>query len=231
MNSKRITYISLGIVFAISLPIAIFGPREFIQELAAIPMVVALVAAIFQILRDQAGHERALLAADHQNRFVLGVSSHMANIAFDKHVEFCEEYIKEAHEALRTIFRDGPSSSALKHSTNLFDVREKFAVWMTSEIEKDLEPFETALRKMGASAGYVDSTTGNTEALQRPQHINRMYKLLAQLTDQKEWEGEELTDELAVSWQIRRLRAMLGTEELSKMRQIIIDKAAKELRA
>jgi hypothetical protein len=28
----------------------------------------------------------------------------MANVAFDKHSEFCEKYMKEVHETLKTLF-------------------------------------------------------------------------------------------------------------------------------
>jgi hypothetical protein len=31
---------------------------------------------------------------EFRNRFALGATSHMANVAFDKYVEFCEEYMK-----------------------------------------------------------------------------------------------------------------------------------------
>jgi len=155
----------------------------------------------------------------------------MANVAFDKHVEFCEEYVKEAHETLYTIFREGASEEVLKYAANLRRIQQKYAVWITTKIEQDLEPFQVALRQMGASAGYVASTVGDRSATQRQQHINRMYTILAQVTGVKEWEGQELTDDLAVSSQIRQLRAILGTEELSKMRHTIVAKAVKELRA
>ncbi len=230
MTRDQFTYRSLAAVFVISLAIVIFGTREIIQDLAGIPLVVSLVAVLYQIMRDQITHDRALLAMDHQNRFALGASSHMANVAFDKHVEFCEEYVREALEALHTIFRAGPTKDVLKHATKLHSVREKYAVWVTSKIEEDLQPFETALGQLGVSAGYVDSTTGNPSAQQRKQHIDRMYKILAKITDSKEWDGQELTDELAVSTQIRQLRAILGIEELNEMRQTLVAKAAKGLR-
>jgi hypothetical protein len=230
MTKNQITYTSLAAVFIISLSVVIFVTREIIQIFAGIPLVVSLVAVLYQIMRDQVTHDRALLAMDHQNRFALGASSHMANVAFDKHVEFCEEYVKAALEALQSIYRAGPSQDQLKHSAKLLSVREKYAVWITSKIEEDLQPFETALRQMGASAGYVDSTTGDPSATQRQQHINLMYTILAKITNQKEWEGQELTDELAVSTLIRRLRAILGTEELNEMRHTLVAKAVKELR-
>jgi hypothetical protein len=103
-------------------------------------------------------------------------------------------------------------------------------VWVTNDIENDLEPFEKALRQMGASAGYVASTTGDWSAAQRPQHLDRMYKIFAQVTGEKEWDGEGLTDDLAISSQVRYLRGVLGIEELNTMRQVIVTRAMKEFR-
>ena len=45
------------------------------------------------------------------------------------------------------------------------------------------------------------------------------------------FQGEKLTDELAISKMIRRLRMILGTEELMEMRSTIVSKAIAELRA
>lgn len=231
MTRNQITYTGIATVFIISATIFILAgdKSEIVQALSGIPLVSSLVGALFQIMRDHASHERTLLAMDHQNRFVLGASSHMANIAFDKHVEFCEEYVREANEALYTIFRHGPSGKVLEHAANLYRIQQKHAVWLTSKIEQDLEPFQAALRQMGASAEYVRETTGDPTAAQRQEHINRMYTILAKVTGSKEWDGKELTDELAVTSQIRQLRAILGTEELNEMRRALVTKAVSEL--
>lgn len=229
MAKKEWTYSALFVVMAASLSLVVFGTGELIKELAGVPLILALVAALFQIVRDQSAHERSELLMQYQNSFAIGATSHMANVAFDKHAEFCEEYIKESYAALQTIFREGPTSDALSHATALARIRERFAVWLTAKIENDLQPFETALQQMGASAGYVDSTVGDRTATQRKEHIDRMYKILAKLTNLKEWEGEELTDELAISTQIQQLRSILGTDELSELRQSLLIRAVQQL--
>lgn len=229
MKSKAKTYSVLVAVMAASLALMFFGAGEFIKELAGIPLVGALLVVLLQIVRDQTAHERSELLMRYQNSFAMGATSHMANVAFNKHVEFSEEYIKESYAALQTIFRKGPTQEALSHSDILASVREKYAVWLTPRMEKDLQPFEMALRQMGASAGYVQATVGDRTATQRQEHINRMYEILARLTSLKEWEGEELTDELAISTQIQQLRSILGTDELSKLRQSLLMRAVKEL--
>lgn len=232
MGRKQITYAVITSVFVFSLGFLIWSElnNKALEFLAGIPLVSALVVALFQIMRDQAAYERDQLLMDYQNRFVLGASSHMANLAFDRHVEFCEEYIHEAHEALNTLYRKGPSEEALTHAGNLSLIRRKHAMWIADEIEHDLEPFEKALRQMGASAGYVAATTGDYSAAQRPAHLDRMYKIFSQVTGEKEWDGETLMDSLAITSQVRYLRGVLGIEELNKMRQAIVTKAMNEFR-
>ena len=198
-----------------------------IQFLAGIPLVGSLVAALVQILRDQAAHERAMLILAEQNRFSLGASSHMASVAFDKHVQFSEEYAEEVHKALTTLFREGPTPEVLQHTGALYRLQQKYAVWLTSELEKDLETFESALRRIGANAGYVYGTSSGEH---RQQKLDAMYQTFAQVMGFEEWQGQPLTDELAVSMLIRRLRAILGTEELTEMRSAIVAKAIAELR-
>lgn len=229
MQGKTKTYAAYVAVMAASLALMYWGASELIKELAGIPLVGALVAALFQIIRDENAHERSELLMRYQNSFAMGATSHMANVAFDKHVQFSEEYIKESYAALQTIFREGPTQEAVSHAFSLVGVRERYAVWLTAKIEKDLQPFELALRQMGASAGYVQATVGDRTATQRKEHIDRMYKILAKLTNLPEWKGEELTNELAISTQIQQLRSILGTDELSKLRQSLLTRAVKEL--
>lgn len=140
MTRTFITYAAIFAILVVSLILVAWLPDgNFIQSIAAIPLVGSLMAALFQILRDQAAYERDLAKQDAQNRFSLGASSHMANVAFDKHVLFSEEYVAEIHEALRTLFREGPTPEVLKHTSALYALQQKYAVWLTQKIEQDLE--------------------------------------------------------------------------------------------
>ncbi len=227
MSQTKKTYLSIAVVFIASLIFLYWHPGgDAIQFLAGIPLVGSLVAFLFQILRDQAAHEREMLILDAQNRFSLGASSHMANVAFDKHVQFSEEYAEEVHKTLTTLFREGPTTQVLTHTGNLYKLQQKYAVWLTTKLEKDLESFESALRSIGANAGYVYNTSGTED---RQQKLDAMYQTFAEVMGFEEWQGEKLTDNLAVSMLIRRLRKILGTEELTEMRSTIVSKAISEL--
>lgn len=217
--------LSLGLFF-------VLPSGEFIQLLAAIPLVGSLVAVLVQTLRDQVAHDRALTMFAAEKLFTIGASSHMANIAFDKHVQFSEEYAKEVHETLMTLSREGPTENALRHATNLYILRQKHAVWLTVKLEADLELFESALRKLGSNAYMVKSSPGAPKPLQL---VKAMYKnfadvMGADIMGSNDWEGEELSEERAISAVIRRLRGILGTEELAEMRSAIIARSMQELR-
>ena len=81
----------------------------------------------------------------------------MANIAFDKHVLFCEKYIAGVNGALDTLFRRGPHEDVLKDADTLFNLRRNWVLWLTPEIEAGLVNFEGALRKIGANAWLLES--------------------------------------------------------------------------
>ena len=231
MLRKYRVYITIGAVLITS-AIAMYLSRkqELLQVLMSIPFVGSLTGIIVQIFRDMAAHERAILLQEAGNQFALGIGSHMANTAFDKHVAFCSEYMAEAKSALSTLLRDGPSESVLKHGWKLREIKSNYDIWLSSELEQSLEPFESALVEIGANAHYLDmirESRNREEAKSRV--IEVMYNRFAELMGFKEWEGKELTDQLALVSIVRVLRKILGTEELISLRSSILKKANTEL--
>lgn len=233
MPSSRNIYIAVTVVFVLSLGLVLVLPNgELIQTLAAIPLVGSLVAALAQILRDQAAHERALTMFAAEKLFSVGASSHMANVAFDKHVAFSEEYVQEVNDTLVTLSVEGPTEKALNHANSLYLLRRKRAVWLTPKLDEDLGRFESALRKLGAETRLVRTSP---EVPDRSQWVKSMYKVFADVMGAEHmgasgWDGEDLTEELAISTVIGRLRSILGTAELSEMRSAIISRSMLEAR-
>lgn len=168
-------------------------------------------------------YERSLLLLEAQNAFSLGATSHMASVAFDKHVAFCEAYVAEMFETLSTFFREGPTEDALKHSGRLYSIRQKWALWVTPDIEKELERFEQAVREIGAHAHLLQAIPGEQASIQK------MFSLFAQVVGFKEWGGAPLTPELAVTTIIAGLRKALGIEELTGLRTKLVSRAIEQL--
>lgn len=227
------------------------------KELASVPGAFALIGALFQILRDQAAHERQILRdeAEHtrqvvrddaaherqlqrdetahrreheirraQESFSLGATSHMANVVFDKHAAFCEDYLEEMHQTLETLFREGPTEAALVHCRKLFAVRRKYAAWVTSDLAAALDPYERALRGIGADAHFVEATRGTGDEL-RSKKIEEMYALFTAVVGEWATKGGERDPEKDTDLVMNKLRKILGIEELTTMRVRLVRRA------
>lgn len=130
MENKRLHFKWLAIIFVASLVLIFFAPVDIVRQVAGIPAVGALVAALFSIFKDQVAHERAVLLLEAENAFSMGATSHMANVAFDKHVSFCEEYVEEMFKTLSTLFQEGPTEKAMEHAGALYQIRRRWALWL-----------------------------------------------------------------------------------------------------
>lgn len=249
MQKKWRVYASLIIIVVISAFVAYSSSKPSLQGATSITFCAALIGVVVQLLRDdianqrdidktnfanervdaasQREHERSLAAVERETRFTLGVSSHMSNVVFDKHVTFCEEYAAVADKALDEIFRAGPTPDAVTLAGGLYAIRRKHVLWVTAEIDDKLQKFEQIFREMGSSAGYVQATRGEPEATQRKAHIERMYQHLSALTGISMGEGQD--NDMAVTTTIQWLRAVLGTNELNAVRRAVFMRVMSEL--
>lgn len=183
--------------------------------------LVAFGIAVIQ-QRAQSKRERIKMAAD-------SAGSHMANVAFDKYVLFCEEYAECAAKAFSTLLRYGPTEKILQNASDLYQIRLKWSLWVTSDTDTILERFEEAFREIGAKAGYTEATRRDPNATERQQALDEMYSKLAQVLGFKEWNGQKVSDELAQSTFVSALRRMLGTEQFDSLRRAVISHAVNEL--
>ena len=224
MKSRNI-YLLLAGLFVLSVAASMSHPASSVARgVAALPAVAAVVGALFQLFRDQLAFDRAIFLQASQNSFTLGATSHMAIVAFDKHVSFSEEYVQEVFSALQTLFREGPSDQALPHAHRLYQIRQKWALWITPAIEADLERFEGAIRTIGADAHVVDVDLAHPE---RSQTIRKMYDLFKVVMG-KVITGQPATADHAIENVIIGLRRVLGIEELTDLRQAVVRQATKK---
>jgi hypothetical protein len=232
MTQLRRKYLPLASILVISVIFFFLVPENiWIQGAASIPILVTLIATIVRIVKDQVDHDRAIFLQDAQNHFALGASSHMATVAFDKHVLFSEEYAREVHETLKTLFQNGPTEKVLTHTARLFKIQQEYSVWLTEKIQLDLAEFEFALRTIGSTA-LIEDRLLRTE--QGQTKVGEMYKIFAQILGPEimgssKWNDTELTNELTAAKVISRLRVILGTEGLAALRQTIVSKAVQSL--
>jgi hypothetical protein len=93
-------------------------------------------------------HERTIFLAERQNAFSVGATSHMAAVVFDKHIAFCEQYIRAMSKSADALIRE----EAEPFDTGaFFRIRQKWALWLNPDIEANLERFEIDFAKIGAA--------------------------------------------------------------------------------
>ncbi len=231
-NFSLIPYAIIGAVFVASALAAFFiEPNTVLTYILSLPASTALYAGLLQLLRDQRSSDQAHALQAAQNGFIIGATSHMANVAFDKHVSLSEEYVCELYKTLRTLFREGPTAKALGHANTLSQVREKYAVWLPLDLDQKLRQREAALRKLGANARFVEHQLGS-DAHQRA--VANMFREFAALLGRENmgadsWEGEKLEEDEAIEKVIARFRDVLGAEDLAKLRIEFIKRAIENL--
>jgi hypothetical protein len=156
----------------------------------------------------------------------LAVTSHMANVAFDKHVEFCEKYIAEVHLTMSTLFQRGPTEEVIGHAQNLFLLRQQYAAWITADISKKLDPFQNALSKLGSQARLVEAMRN---AANGDKIIEEMYATFDSIMDLDKKDRDKINPDIAVENIKTRLRDILGIEELTRIREKVIKEAIKSI--
>ncbi len=216
----RVHLLLLSVAAASFLLVSQFEHSTVLQLLGGTPGVLALFGILYQLLRDDAAHRGAISRQRDQQLFDLSATSHMAKVAFDKHVAFCEEYASEMYATVSTLFREGPTEKALSHSGNLFRLRQKHSVWLTPEIEAHLEPFELALRRIGANAHLYSTSPSIANESGK---VKEMYAVFSSVMELEMQNVQVVDKQVAVSTIMQRLRAVLGIEALSKMRSDLLN--------
>lgn len=153
--------------------------------------------------------------------------SHMAIVAFDKYVQFCEEYTDLFREKLRGIIQTGPHENAMGYSADLARLRTRWALWVTSEVNTLLERFEKVLMQMGSDA-HLSAPELAASVPNRAELIQRMYKAFSDLLELGNWNGEEANKDLAVATMMNLLKETLGTEQFGLLRQLTVNRALHE---
>lgn len=212
-------YITLVLVLVISFLAAYFLPLDsFYKNLAAIPGIGALCLALYKSWKDE-------WLQNKQQDFILGTASHMAEVAYDKHVLFCEEYIDRVEKGRQELFAEGVSRNALNIGRELVNIRQKHAPWLTKEIEDSLKPFEQALIMIGARNGLIDRLDIGEQRNKVIQEVYRAFDLvLGHETSLTEEEANLRIDKV-----IEIIRDILGINILTKLRLKVSELALERL--
>jgi hypothetical protein len=203
-----------------------FALGDFAQAVFAFPIAAALIGVLVLILRDVAAKQHAEWLASQNNAFNLSATSHMANVAFDKHVAFAEKYVLEVHRCMGELFRKGATEDAFGLACSLYNIRREYLLWETESITKNLDEFEQALQNMGAQMIGLRNLAPSEE---RTKKVDEVFGILKKILDLRD-APESLSDEIVGKMVIQRMRELLGVEGLTALRRHYQDEALKRSR-
>jgi hypothetical protein len=175
-------------------------------------------------LKDQLQLATQMTLKQRDHFFNLSVTSHMATVAFDKHVAFCEEYIDCFFNGVKELFRDGPTVNALNVARELGLVCLKHAPWVPPDVIKNLKFFEDMIKGIGSTSVAIHS---GAELPDRANDIKKMLNDLLYLIGQPDSEGK-VDRQKGIDQVILLLQDLLGVSELTRLRSIVAQRAIQD---
>jgi len=224
-----LTYTILLAVLAVSfVGVYVLPISEVFKGFVAMPGAGALLGFLAQLWREYTEHERAIELQNRQQDFALGTASHMAEVAYDKHVAFCEEYMVRVQSGFQELLKEGATQNALNIGGDLVRIRFKHATWLTSKLEEELKPYEMGLIIMGAKMSEL-KLSELPVGEQRTKLVEEIYKIFGLIMGHGKPENES---ESLIHMQkpIENIRKILGIDALMALRQGASDIAVKRLK-
>lgn len=220
LKVKNIGFYFISIlVFIASFGVSYFLPiSQIFKDIAGLTSLGTIILTLYKSWKDEQLQNK-------QQDFILGTASHMAEVAYNKHVIFCEEYIERIEKGRQELFRDGPSRNCLDIGRGLVNIRQKHSSWLTKEIEDNLKPFEQALIKIGAQERLINSLPVGE---QRNKVIEEVYKAFGLVLGHENSLNEDEAN-LHIDKIIEKIRDILGINILTKLRLNATDLAFKRL--
>ncbi|MFN8383864.1 MAG: hypothetical protein U0V02_18140 [Anaerolineales bacterium] len=170
-----VVYAVTTIVIVVSTIFVVFLPvNSELKTMFSLPGIAGLFSLLVQGWRDQVAHEKTLELQKRQHEFDLAIASHMANVVFDKQVEFCEKYSKKLHAIVKQMFQDGPSEKTMGYANELTEVRVEYSSWISKELTEKIKPFEAALREI-AALNFLEKNYANDP--NRHATIDKMFNI------------------------------------------------------
>ena len=222
MKSYIAYAISILVIILSTLLITFLPTSETVKTIFSLPGLAGLFMLLVQGWRDQVAHERSLELQKRKQDFDLAIASHMANVVFDKQVAFSEQYSQRLYEIIKKLGQEGPSVNATTYSKELHDLRIEFAPWISKELNRNLMPYEGALREIGALA-HLEKVAPNDP--NRPAFINKMYTITSKFLGINFGENEKEPEDFALTV-LEHLKDVLSIPDLEALRRRAIQLAS-----
>ncbi len=218
------------IVLVISFFGAYFLPiSELFKGLVTLPGIGSMCFVLFQIFKDEWRHYKDIDLQDKQQNFILSTSSHIAEVVYDKHILFCEEYIERVQRGRQELFRDGSSPNAMNIGADLVRIRHKHSAWLTDAIENHLKPFEETLIKIGSDESFLRMTASQGMDDRKKRIIDELFRSFGLVLGHEKALNDEEAN-IHIDKIIDKIRDILGIKVMTELRSKAIDVALDRLR-
>lgn len=224
--TRRIIYlVTGGLVIGGAIAAVLGWQTPVLAQISLQTIFLGMVGGLFQLLRDASQQEHLRSAQIREHAFGVA-TSHMAEVAFDRYATFCDEYIAAVHDIAGELFREGAGRKTLTGAARLVAIQQRHAAWIDKKTRDNLNAFEQQLRSLGATAEYVKTADGAKDPGVGPA-IKKQYDLYKQILNIEPRQGPVNDDEvpLAIDEAIEKVRQLLQTEGLAKLRRGLIDDA------
>ena len=171
--------------------------RNIYEAVGGVAIILLLAKYIGDRSLQKQTQQHSKEQAQLQNAFSMGATSHMATVAFDKYVGFCEEYVEAMSNALYT-FIQGQAKEKPLDAKGFSKIRQKWALWLTEDVERKLDDFERRITWVGSEAAVYDP------------------------------DGTQASIENSIKSLIAELRKVLATEELTALRNELVLRSLKQ---
>ncbi|HAS8223739.1 hypothetical protein [Vibrio vulnificus] len=220
-------YVYFGAIAFISLCVTFAAPvNEIFRGVTTIPAVGALMAALYQLVRDHSVHERNKELNLQRENLTLASSSHMANAVFDKQAEFTDQYVKLVLKAFHELRKTSDCDEAHGYAAELTILRLEYMNWLTEEIDINLENFERQLRKLGSNSMYTKMPkSAETNQERRDNAAAELLDIQLAFTNVLEKSTQDHDASLIML--SKKMRAILGVEELAHHKNRILKHSGK----
>lgn len=225
-NRSQSVYIILVASFfgAYFLPI-----NELLRGLVTLPGIGSMCYVLFQIFRDDWQYYKDIDIQNRQQNFLLSTSSHIAEVVYDKHVIFCEEYVERVQRGRQELFRDGASPNAMSIGTDLVRIRHRHSAWLTDEIENHLKPFEKTLIKIGSDENFLRMTASQGMDDRKKKIIDELFRSFGLVLGHEKALNDDEAD-IHIDKIIDKIRGVLGIKIMTELRSEAIQVAINRLK-
>lgn len=188
-------------------------------------LLVASGVAFFAVSREYAQMAETRELAAVEREFRLASTSHMSQIVFDKHVQFCERYLEAAQPIFNMIALGDIRQYHRLDLTQVRETRIANTLWLTFEMHENLATFESNIEHMKIYARHhLRQQDSNPDAAR--DSFEQLMLLMTEMTDGNYLRSEaQSLSPKSYAAMVRHLQKTLGIDRLTHMRDSVLQQS------